>query len=134
MPVRFGEWGRGRRWEGDGCWGLQRVVHRQDKPRAADRHVSLRRVQLTIPAIFERPGAGVLGVDGAGPGCVGADGDVGVHGADVGVVQDEVGVIVVKRPFVLKAGKVKCADYSKPKDISVFLAGYFFQTIKFKTL
>lgn len=76
----------------------------------------------------------MLGVDGAGPGCVGADSDVGVHGADVGIVQDEVGVIVVKRPFVLKAGKVKCAEYRKPKDISVFLAGYFFEVTKFETL
>lgn len=110
VPVGFrAGWG-GRRREGDGGGGLRRVVHRQNEARAADCHVVLGQDELVSQAVVKRasPGAGrgALGVDGAGAGLVGADGDVGVHGAHAGIVQNEVGV-VVKLLFVLVSGEGK---------------------------
>lgn len=52
-------------------------------------------------------GGGTLAVDGVGPRGVRADGDVGVHGAHAGIVQDEVGVVVVELTFILVRGKGK---------------------------
>lgn len=46
-------------------------------------------------------GGGSIAVDGVGSRCVCADGDIGIHGAHVGIVQDEVRVIVVELTFIL---------------------------------
>lgn len=109
VPAGFRAGWRGWRWERDSSGGFHRVVHRQDEARAADRHVVLRQGELVSQTVAERasPGAGcgeAFGVDGAGAGRVCADGDVGVHGAHAGVVQNEVGV-VMKPLFILVRAK-----------------------------
>lgn len=62
--------------------------------------------EVVIETLVERVasragGGGALGVDGAGARCIRADSDVSVHGAHVGIVQDEVGVIIVELTFIL---------------------------------
>lgn len=52
-------------------------------------------------------GGGALTVDGAGSGGIRADGDVSVHGAHAGIIQDEVRIIVVELTFILVCGKGK---------------------------
>lgn len=105
VPARFRARRGGGRRQGDRGRGLHGVVHGQDQARSPDRHLVLRQGELVIQAFVERapaPGAGgTLRVDGAGPGGVRADGDVGVHGAHAGVVQDEVGVVVMELTFIL---------------------------------
>lgn len=104
VPAWFGARRGRRRGQGDGGGGLRGVVRGQDQARAADRHLVLHRGELVVQAFVRMAPAGVgaLGVDGAGAGRVRADRDVGVHGADAGVVQDEVGVVVVELAFVLR--------------------------------
>lgn len=89
LGVRRGGWRR----ESDCAWRLSRVVHWQDEPRAADRHVLIRQGQLLIHTFVEPAstgGEGVLVVDGVRAGGVCAHGDVSVHGTYAGVVHDEV--------------------------------------------
>lgn len=81
VPARVGAW-RGGRWgQSDGGRELHWVVHRQDQSSAPDRHFVLRQGELVIQAIIApgTGGGGVLAVDGAGSGRVGADSDVSVH-------------------------------------------------------
>lgn len=112
VPVGFRAGWRRWGWERDSSGGFHRVVHRQDEARAVDRHaVLLCHGEPVSQTFVERasPGAGcgeAFGVDGARAGRVRADGDVGVHGAHVGVVQNEVG-IVMKLLFVLVSGEGK---------------------------
>ncbi|KAG7272020.1 hypothetical protein CRUP_004179 [Coryphaenoides rupestris] len=56
------------------------------------------------PGAQGRPTAAAAAVVAVGPKRVGSDGDVGVHGAGAGFVQDEVHVIVVETAFVLIGG------------------------------
>lgn len=112
VPVRFRARGGGWWRQGDGSRGLHGVIHGQDQPRSPDRHFVFCHGELVIQTFIERtyttPGAGgrgVLGVDGAGSGRVRADGDVGVHGAHAGIVQDEVRVVVMELTFILASGK-----------------------------
>lgn len=112
MPARVRAWRGGRRRQGDGGWRLHRVVHGQDQPGASDCDLMFSQGELVIQALVGRapPGAGsgsTLAVDGAGAVRVCADGDVGVHGAHAGVVQDEVGVILVELAFILTGGEAK---------------------------
>lgn len=99
--------GRGRRRGQGDCGGqVHRVVHGQDQAGAPDGHLVFSRGKVMVQPFVEQsaPGAGGRGAvtaDGAGAAGIRADGDVRVHGADAGVVQDEVGVIVVELTFVL---------------------------------
>lgn len=110
VPARVGAGRGGRRRQGDGDRGLDRVIHGQDQAGAPDCHLVLRQGELVIQSFVERasPGAGgggALAVDGAWSGRIRADCDVGIHGAHAGVVQDEVRVVVVERAFVLRGNK-----------------------------
>lgn len=103
MSARVGAWRRGRRGQGD-CGGrVHRVVHGQDQTGAPDGHVLLPRGQVVVQSLVQQAGAGgTVPADGARAAGVRADGDVGEHGAHAGVVQDEVGVVVVELTFVLR--------------------------------
>lgn len=110
VPARVGAGRGGRRRQGDGGRGLDRVIHGQNQAGAPDCHFVFRQGELVIQSFIKRtyPGAGsggALAVDGAGSGRVCADCDVGVHGAHAGVVQDEVRVVVVELAFVLRGNK-----------------------------
>lgn len=46
-------------------------------------------------------GGGALAIGAVGSRHAGADGDVGIYGAHVGIVQDEVRVVVMELTFIL---------------------------------
>lgn len=98
-------WRGRRRGQGD-CGGqVHRVVHGQHQPGAPDGHIVFCRGQIVVHSLVEgaTPGAGgALTVDGVRAAGVRADGDVRVHGAHAGVVQDEVGIVVVELTFILR--------------------------------
>lgn len=107
VSARVGVWRGRRRGQGDCGRQVHRVVHGQDQTGAPDGHVVFRRGQLVVQSFVEQaaPGAGGGGAvtaDGAGAGGVRADGDICVHGAHAGVVQDEVGVVVVELTLILR--------------------------------
>lgn len=98
VPVWVGAGRGGRRWQRDSGRQIRWVVHGEDQTGAPDRHLVFRQAELVVLVRRTDAGAGgggALPVDGAGARGVCADGDVGVHGADTGVVQDEVRVVVV---------------------------------------
>lgn len=105
VPARVGAWWGGRRGQGDSGRVLHWIIHGQDQTGPPDRHFVFRQGEVVIQTFVRRATRGVLAVDGAGSGCVCADGDVSVHGAHVGVIQDEVRVVIVKLPFILVCGK-----------------------------
>lgn len=110
MPAWVGAWRRGRRRQRDGGGRIQGVVHGQDQPRAPDGHLLLRQAQVVVLVGGAHAGAGggrALAVDGARAAGIRADGDVGVHGAHAGVVQDEVRVVVVQLAFILVGGEMR---------------------------
>lgn len=120
MPARVGARRGGWRGQGDSGRGLHWVIHGQDQAGAPDRHLVFRQGKLMIQsfvrwAATSAGGGGALAVDGAGSGGVRADGDVGVHGAHVSIVQDEVGVVVMELTFVLVSGNGKRGRGKKAK-------------------
>ena len=114
VSARFGAWRGRRRREGDGGRRLGCVIHWQDEARAADGHVVFRQLVIQTFVELSFPGCGgALGVDGAGSGRIRADGDVGVQGAHVGIVGDDVGVVVMELPFILVSGEGKGKEKSR---------------------
>lgn len=113
VSARVGVWRGRRRGQGDRGGRLHRVVHGQDQAGAPDGHVVFRRGQVALQAFIEQAGGGALAVLGAWAAGVRADGDVCVHGADAGVVQDEVRILVVELTFVLRRedGGRKCRSH-----------------------
>lgn len=106
VPARIGVWWGGWWGQGDSGWGLRWVIHGQDQTGAPDCHFMVRQAELVIQTFIRRatPGAdggGAFAVDGVGSRRICVDGDVGIHGAHVGIVQDEVRVIVVELTFIL---------------------------------
>lgn len=100
VSVRIRVWWGGWRGQGDGSWGLHRVVHGQNQSSAPDHQFVFTQSELLIQTVIRwaAPSAtsgGALAVDGAGTGCIRADGDVSVHRAHVSIVQDEVRVIIM---------------------------------------
>lgn len=115
VSARVGAWRRGWRGQGDRGGWVHRLVHGQDQTGAPDGYVLLPRGQIVVQSLVQQaaPGAGAGGAvpaDGARATGVRADGHVCEHGAHAGVVQDEVGVVVVELTFVLR-----CEDGEKKK-------------------
>lgn len=91
VSARVGPRRGGRRRQGDGGRRLHGIIHGQDQAGAPDSNFVFRQGQLVIQTLIGRAapgtrGGGALAVDGVRPRGVGADGDVGVHGAHAGVV------------------------------------------------
>lgn len=122
VSARVGAWRRGRRGQGDRGGRVHRLVHGQDQTGAPDGHVLLPRGQIVVQSLVQQaaPSAstgGAVPADGARAAGVRTDGHVREHGAHAGVVQDEVGVVVVELTFVLRRedgeGKKKTHQKSK---------------------
>lgn len=64
-------------------------------------------------------GGGAFAVDRTGSGGVCADSDVGVHGAHVGIIQDEVRVVIMELTFILIREKWKETKKEKQKSEDV---------------
>lgn len=106
VPTRIGVWWRGGWRQGDSGWRLRWVIHRQDQTGAPDCHFVVPQAELVIQTFIRRAapsavGGGTFAVDDVRSRRIRVDGDVGVHGAHVGVVQDEVRVIVMERTLIL---------------------------------
>lgn len=115
--VRAGWGGRWRR-QRHGGRGIRWVVHGEDQAGAPDRHFVFRQAKLVVLVgctDTRAGGGGSLPVDGAGARGVCADSDVGVHGADAGVVQDEVRVVVMQLAFVLVSVDMQMIRWKKRK-------------------
>lgn len=123
MPAWVGVGRGGRRWQRDGGRRIHWVVHGEDQAGAPDRHFVFRQAELVVlvgRTDARAGGGGALPVDGAGARGVCADGDVGVHGADAGVVQDEVRVVVVQLTFVLVSAEMQMIRRKKRESTVIF--------------
>lgn len=102
VRVWWGRWGG----QGDSGWRVHWVIHGQDQAGAADCHFIFCQGKLVIQAFISwtpgsAGGGGAFAVDGAGPRRICADGDIGIHGAHTGIVQDEVRLIIMELTFIL---------------------------------
>lgn len=103
VPAWVRAW-RGGWWgQRDSGRGLHRVIHGQNQAGAPNCHFVFCQGELVIQTFvgWPTPSGGALAVDGVGSRSVRADGDVSEHGAHVGVIQDEVRIIVMELTFIL---------------------------------